>query len=277
MRSLYLSSLLLTTLWSAPIGGVAVMVKNSPITLFEIQQEMAQSHASAQISTDVLIRKKLEQLEASEKKLSVSSAEIKEEMARMAAQNNLTMDQFLDAMKNARGLSEDALKKKIEESLLGQKLYNTIAFSKMGQPSTDEEAEYYQLHLDEFSKPDRYEVTLYSAASAEALQAKIEDPMQNIEGINTKEESIASKNLNPQLTQILNKIEVGKFGPILPNGKNGFMSFYMKDKTNLITENLDSVRGQVDNMIMGEKRNQVLNDYFTRLRLSADIKVIRLP
>lgn len=55
------------------------------------------------------------------------------------------------------------------------------------------------------------------------------------------------------------------------------MSFYMKDKQNLITENLDSVRPQITNTIMGEKRNQVLNDYFTRLRLSAEIKVLRLP
>lgn len=277
MRSLLLTSLLLTTLWSAPIGGVAIMVKNSPITLYEVQQEMKQSKTTAQQSADTLIRKKLEQLEASEKKINVTSAEVQEEMERMAKQNNLSMDQFLDAMKNARGVSESELKEKIKESLTGQKLYNTIAFSKMAQPTAAEEAEYYQLHLDEFSKPERYDVITYTAASAESLQAKINDPMRNIENVSSKDESIPSKAINPQLLQILNKIEVGKFGPIIPNGKNGFMSFYMKDKPNLVTESLDSVRPQISNAIMGEKRNQVLNDYFTRLRLSADIKVLRLP
>lgn len=277
MRSLLLSSLLLTTLWSAPIGGVAIMVKNSPITLYEVQQEMKQSKTTAQQSADTLIRKKLEQLEASEKKINVTSAEIQEEMERMAKQNNLTMEQFLDAMQNARGIDQSELKEKIKESLTGQKLYSTIAFSKMAQPTAAEEAEYYQLHLDEFSKPERYDVTTYIAASSETLQAKINDPMRNVENVSSKDESIPSKAINPQLAQILNKIEVGKFGPIIPNGKNGFMSFYMKDKPNLITESLDSVRPQISNAIMGEKRNQVLNDYFTRLRLSADIKVLRLP
>jgi len=277
LRSLLLSSLLLATLWSAPIGGVAIMVKNSPITLYEVQQEMKQSKTSAQQSADTLIRKKLEQLEASEKKISVTSSEIQEEMERMAKQNNLSMEQFLDAMKNARGISQSELKAKIEESLIGQKLYSSIAFSKMAQPTAAEEADYYQLHLDEFSKPERYEVTTYSATSAELLQIKIEDPMRNIENVSSKDESIPSKAINPQLAQILNKIEVGKFGPIIPNGKKGFMSFYMKDKPNLVTESLDSVRPQISNAIMGEKRNQVLNDYFTRLRLSADIQVIRLP
>lgn len=277
MRSLLLSSLLFTSLWSATVGGVAVLVKDSPITLYEVQQEMKQSGTNAQISADTLIRKKLEQLEATEKKITVSSAEVQEEMERMAKQNNLSLEKFLDAMQSSRSLSQSDLKSKIEESLRGQKLYNSIAFSKMAQPTAQEEAEYYQLHLDEFSRPERYDVTTYTATSAEALQAKIDDPMRNIASVNAKEEKISSASINPQLAQILNKIEIGKFGPIIPNGQNGFMSFYMKDKPNLITENLDSVRPQISNAIMGEKRNQVLNDYFARLRLSADIKVVRLP
>lgn len=253
------------------------MVKNSPITLYEVQQEMKQSKTSAQQSADTLIRKKLEQLEASEKKITVTSAEVQEELEKMAKQNNLSMEKFLDAMQTARGINQSELKAKLEESLTGQKLYNAIAFSKMAQPTASEEAEYYQLHLDEFSQPEQYVVTTYIAASAEALQAKIEDPMRNVENVASKDETIPSKAINPQLSQILNKIEVGKFGPILPNGKNGFMSFYMKDKPNLVTENLDSVRPQISNAIMGEKRNQVLNDYFTRLRLGADIQILRLP
>ncbi|MDQ1298302.1 MAG: hypothetical protein QG558_841 [Campylobacterota bacterium] len=277
MRSLILSSLLFTFALSAPIGGVAILVKNSPITLYEVTQEMKQSGTDTTKSADALIRKKLEQLEAQEKKIIVTSLEVKEEMQRMAKQNNLTVEQFLNAMKSARNLGESDLKAKIEESLRGQKLYNSIAMSKMAQPTPTEEADYYQLHLDEFSHPDSYDVTMYVANSAETLQAKIEDPMRNVPNISTKDEKIPAKNINPQLAQILNKIEVGNFGPVLPNGKDSFMTFYMKDKQNLVTEPLDTVRPQIANIIMGEKRNQVLNDYFTRLRLSADIKVIRLP
>jgi hypothetical protein len=187
------------------------------------------------------------------------------------------MEQFLNAMQTVRGLSEKDLKAKVEETIKGQKLYSAIAFSKMAQPSAEEEAEYYHLHLDDFSRPESFDVTTYISTSQEALAAKIADPMRHVEAIQTKEENIPFGKINPQLAQILNKIPEGNFGPILPNGKNGFMSFYMRDKQNVITENLDSVRPQIANAIMGEKRNQVLNDYFTRLRLSADIKVLRLP
>lgn len=277
MRSFTLSVALATCLWSAPIGGVAVLVKNSPITLYEVQQEMKLSGTNATQSTDTLIRKKLEQLEASEKKIIVSSAEIDEELSRMAAQNNLSQEQFLNAMQTVRGLSEKDLRARVEESIKGQKLYSAIAFSKMAQPTAEEESEYYQLHLDEFSRPESFDVTTYVSPSQEALAAKIADPMRHIEIIQSKEESLPYAKINPQLAQILNKTAIGSFSPILPNGKNGFMSFYIREKNNVITENLESVRPQISNAIIGEKRNQVLNDYFTRLRLSADIKVMRLP
>jgi len=277
MRLITLSTLLAAYLWSAPIGGVAVLVKNTPITLFEIQQEMKQSGTSANQSADTLIRKKLEQLEAQEKKITVSSAEINEELERMAAQNKLSMEQFLNAMQTVRGLSEKDLRARVEESIKGQKLYSSIAFSKMGQPTAEEENEYYQLHMDEFSRPESFEVTTYVSSSQEALAAKIADPMRHIDSIESKDETIPYAKINPQLAQLLNKIPNGSFSPVLPNGKNGFMSFYMRDKLNVVTENLDTVRPQIANAILGEKRNQVLNDYFTRLRLSADIKVLRLP
>jgi peptidyl-prolyl cis-trans isomerase SurA len=277
MRSLTLSVVLSTFLWGAPIGGVAVLVKNTPITLHEVQQEMKQSGLSAPQSADNLIRKKLEQLEATEKKITVTSAEINEELARMAAQNNLSPEQFLNAMQTVRGLSEKDLKAKVEESIKGQKLYTAIAFSKMGQPSAEEENEYYQLHLDEFSRPESFDVTTYSSNSKEALAMQIADPMRHVENIQMKEENIPFGKINPQLAQILNKIPEGSFSTILPNGQNGFISFYMRDKQNIVTENIEAVRPQIANAILGEKRNQVLNDYFTRLRLSADIKILRLP
>lgn len=277
MRTILLSTFLSSLLLSAPIGGVAVLVKNSPITMQEITQEMKLSGTDATRSADTLIRKKLEQLEANEKKITVSSTEIQEELSRMAAQNNLSLDQFFEAMKTVRGLSNEELKKKVEESIKGQKLYNSIAFSKMAQPTPEEEAEYYQLHLNDFSIPESFEVTTYLSNSKEALETKITDPMRHIDLVSSKDEVIPYGKINPQLAQLLNKIEIGSFGPVLPHPEGGYMAFYMKEKNNVVTENLDSIRPQISNAIMNEKRNHVLNDYFTRLRLNAEVKILRLP
>lgn len=277
MRSIALSALLATFLWSAPVGGVAVLVKNNPITIHEVQQEMKQSGATAVQSADNLIRKKLEQLEATEKKISVTPLDIDEEIVRMAGQNNLSKEQFLSTMQSARGIDEKELRAKIEESIRGQKLYSTIAFAKMSQPSMEEEKEFYLLHLDEFSRPESFDVTTYFSYSKESLLGKLNDPMRNIESVQSQEENLPYAKINPQLAFILNKAKEGTFTPVFPSGQNGFMSFYLRAKNNVVTESFESVRTQLPNMIMGEKRNQVLNDYFTRLRLNADIKIVRLP
>jgi len=53
------------------------------------------------------------------------------------------------------------------------------------------------------------------------------------------------------------------------------MSFYMKEIASAQEGGVESVKDQIVNAIMGDKREQVLGDYFARLRHNADIKVIR--
>ena len=40
---------------------------------------------------------------------------------------------------------------------------------------------------------------------------------------------------------------------------------------------MESSKQQIKNIIMSKKREQVLNDYFARLKTNADIKYLRKP
>jgi len=53
------------------------------------------------------------------------------------------------------------------------------------------------------------------------------------------------------------------------------MSFYVKEIESASQTGIESVRNQIVNMIMADKREQVLSDYFARLRLNADIQTLR--
>jgi hypothetical protein len=55
------------------------------------------------------------------------------------------------------------------------------------------------------------------------------------------------------------------------------MSFYIKEKGEVNAPDLDAIKPQISNAIMGQKRETILKDYFDRQRLNAEIKVIRLP
>jgi len=276
MRKAFIFGSLAAMLYSSTIGGVAILVKNEPITLYDLQNEMRLSNLSQNDAVDSLIRKKLEQIEIDERHLSVNVQEVHEDIKAMAEQNHMSVSELYDAMLRVRGLTSEQLKEKIEEKLLGQKLYNAIAFSKLSQPTEQDEAEYYQLHLSEFRYAERFAVVLYNAASREQLQTKIDNPMFYSPEIRSEETTLEYAKLNPQLAQLLTTTPLNSFTPVIPGPNNSYISFFIKEKNDETTLPLEKVRSQITNAIMQERRTQVLNDYFARLRMNADIQVLRL-
>ena len=83
--------------------------------------------------------------------------------------------------------------------------------------------------------------------------------------------------ISPELASLLEHTALNSFTQIVPDGKGGFMSFYLKEISSAKERGLDSVRNQIMNMIMADKREQVLGDYFARLRYNTEIKILRMP
>ncbi len=274
-KILYL--LLLTSFLQAQmINGVAILVKKEPITLYDIEQEMRISNKKLNEVVDILIRKKLESQEIEERQIKVDSQEIHADLKNMAQQNNMTLSQLYAAMLKSRGLSEISLKQKIKEKILNQKLYGAIAFSKMGKPNEEDEKEYYKLHQDEYSYSDKFKVIIYTSASQQKLQEKIDNPMFYTPEVHSEPTELLYAKLNPRLAELLTNTPVDRFTSIIPSPDNRFMSFLIQEKSQKQTMPFEQVRAQVNSAIMQERRQSVLNDYFMRLRMNADIEIIRL-
>ncbi len=275
MKKAVLSAVLAAALGAQTIGGIAVLVKEKAITLYDVDQEMRQSNLSREKAIDGLIRKKLEQLEIEERGIKVSQEEVFEDIKAMAAQNQMSVSELYDAMLRARGLDADSFKMRIEEKLRGQKLYSAIAFSKLSPPEAADEEAYYQQHIDEFRYPQSFSLTLYSAASEKSLQAKMQNPMLNLPDVHTESVQIAHTQINPQLAQLLLATPEGSFTQTVPAPNNGYMTFFVERKNDLQTLPLEQVRAQVNSALMQERRNLVLNEYFERLRMNAQIERLR--
>lgn len=257
--------------------GVAVVVKNEAITMEDIKEEMKTSNVDVQKATDILIRQKLEAAEIKERKIVVSSSEVYDDIKKMASRNNMSISDFYDAVREANGLSSTQLKEKIKQKLQSQKLYSAIAYASIDEPSEEEISEYYQLHKENYAHPASFTVVIYDAASKELLQEKVDNPMFYSPEIATNEQVLPYDRISPELASLLSRTEVHTFTPIVPNGKGGFMSFYIKSVESAKEGGLESVKNQIINSIMADKREVVLNDYFTRLRDNADINIIRMP
>ncbi len=277
MYKILLTFVFIVSLNGEMVDGVAMVVKGNAITLYEIKELMQSSNIDADKASDILIRKKLEASEITERKIEVSSSEVYDDIKQTAAKNNMSISDFYKAVRDSNGLSSTGLKEKIKEKLLGQKLYAAIAYSNISQPSDSEIEEYFELHKDKFAHPSAFSVVIYVAKEKARLQEKVDNPMFYSPDIQTNDQVLPYDKISPELASLLEKTELNTFTPIVPDGKGSFMSFYIKGVESADESGIDSVRAQIMNLIMAEKREQVLSDYFARLRLNADIQTIRMP
>ncbi len=277
MNKIILTLLLTVGLYGQMIGGVAIVVKGSPITLYDIKKEMRLANVSAKNAADNLIRKKLEELEVLERRITASSDEVYKDIKQAAARNNMGVSDFYDAVRNSTGMSSTELKEQIKQKILSQKLYSSIAYSSISKPDEDDIKEYYELNKDEFNHPSAFYVDVYIATNQSRLQDKINNPMFHAPDIKTQEKKLLYSQISPELSRLLLDTSLNSFSPIIPDGKGSFMSFYLKSIESAQESDISDYKDQIIAKIMASQREQVLGEYFTRLRLNADIKQIRMP
>lgn len=277
MYKLFLSLLLINFLDASVYDGVAIVVKDKAITLFDLKQEMQVSQLDAKKASDILIRQKLEEIEIGERGIVVNSSEVYDEIKKTAARNNLNISEFYEAVRNSNGMSSTDLKKKIKQRLLSQKLYSAIAYASMSEPTENDIKEYYELHKDTYTHPSAFNVIIYQAKDKSRIQEKIDNPMFYSPDINTNEQTLPYSQISPELSSLLERTKLNNFTAIVPDGKKGFMSFYIKAIQSSKEGGLESVREQIANSIMGDKREITLRNYFDRLRQNIEIKTLRLP
>ncbi|MEK6658460.1 MAG: SurA N-terminal domain-containing protein [Campylobacterota bacterium] len=262
-------------LCAEPINGVSVIVKGDVITLYDVKEEMRALNANSTVATDSLIRKKLEAAEISERKISVTSSEVYDDIKKVAAANKMGIDEFYEAVRNSNGFSSAEFKEKTKEKLLSQKLYSAIAYSSVEPPKEDEIKEYFELHKEDFSHPTAFKTTIYSSHNKDALQKKITSPMYNATDVKVEEQILPYERISQELAKLLQNTQINSFTPIISEPNGSFVSFYLKETQNPKETNYEGLKNQIANLIMERKREQVLSDYFARLKGNAEIKVIR--
>ena len=277
MHKIFLTLVLATLLNAQVYDGVAIVVKDKAITLMDIRKEMENSKVNLEKASDALIRQKLEEIEIDDRKISVDASEVYDDIKKTAARNNLNISEFYEAVRNSNGMSSTELKEKVKQKLLSQKLYSAISYSAISEPSEDDVREYYELHKDDYKHPSEFTVIIYQAKEQSRLQEKIDNPMFYSPDIHTEEQTLPYERISPELASLLERTALNNFTTIVPDGQKGYMSFYLKEIKSAKDYGLESVRNQIINSIMGDKREIVLSSYFARLRQSADIKTLRTP
>lgn len=269
MKKLFLTSLILLSLNAKIIDKVIASVNKEPITSYDIQKISKQLHISPNQALNYLIDQKLIESEIKKRGISVDDYEIDEAMNKIAKENHLSLFEFKNILMQ-RG-EYKKFREKLKQNLLKQKLFENIVSSKL-QISPQEIKNYYNTHKDEFAIFKTIQVVKYTANNPEVLKNLFTNPFYSDKNIISQTIVYQWNKLPLDKLYLFKNTKVGQYTPIINEGLT-FSTYYIVNKEGKVYLPFEKVKDIIANKILQEKRNQILKDYFSKIKNRADIKI----
>ena len=254
------------------INGIAAIVENEPITLYEVYSLKEQLRASEQDALNLLIRDRLEDAQIKNLNISVTPFELNDRIEAIAKQNGMTNSQFRSSIQ-AQGMDFLEFKNNIEKKMLQEKLYKSI-LAEAGKNVNEQKAKmYFDANPDKFKVFSTAKVVLYRAKNPEELEAQKTSPSL-LSSVQTQELSLDYQSIDPRLAAIIAGTNNGEFTQIL-QGADSFDMFYVKEKIGSYTPSFADVKDNVINELYQGEQEKLMADYFDKLRAKAKIQILR--
>ena len=254
------------------INGIAAIVENEPITLYEVYSLKEQLRASEQDALNLLIRDRLEDAQIKNLNISVTPFELNDRIESIAKQNGMTNSQFRSSIQ-AQDMDFLEFKNNIEKKMLQEKLYKSI-LAEAGKNVNEQKAKmYFDANPDKFKVFSTAKVVLYRAKNPEELEAQKTSPSL-LNSVRTQELSLDYQSIDPRLATIIAGTNNGEFTQIL-QGADSFDMFYVKEKIGSDTPSFADVKDNVINELYQGEQEKLMADYFDKLSAKAKIQILR--
>ncbi len=276
LRTLFVGLLLLAApLAAGLVDAVSIVVNDRPITLYEIYKTEKSLGLPKTKAIEFLIKKRIREEELARLGIHVDDFDVNSEIERIARQNGIDSLKMRTILAK-QGVDWEAYKKRIREKLLQERLYRQILSTKIQSPSDETLKEYYRLHIDAFSLPEKIRVIQYSSAEKRALLKAMENPLATVPGVVRKQETLETEGLNPELLFLLTKTPKGEFTEIVPVGRQ-YVAFLVQDFVNPRPLPFEKVKQKVFAQWMEQKQKEAIESHFEKLRAAATVKIVRTP
>ena len=270
------ATLLFSPANAATIDGVSVIINKEPITLFDVFKYSQRFNISKKESLDILVRQKLEESEIKKQSITVDSFEVDQYIENLAISNNMSQYDFLNMIRS-KNIDVSEYKEDLKKKLQRDKLYKKIVSTKMQQMGDGELQAYYNENLNEFSQAGSFEVTIYTSAKQQSHVANQNNPMSAASDVELKEGKLEAAKTDPKLTALLNKTAIGKFSSIVKPDANNYAMFFVKDKQNVQSVAFADAKNYIYSKLSEGKEQKAIEEYFEKLKSSANIQVLRAP
>ena len=269
MKKILLASLIFLSLNAKIVDKIVAVVNNSPITSYDIKTLQNNLHINKNQALNMLIDKKLIQNEIKKRGISVDDYEINDAMRNIAKRNNMSLFEFENILTQKGELEK--FKKELKENLLKQKLFSQIVNSKL-KITPDEIKKYYETHKDEFSVFKNIQVVKYSSNNPETLKNLSNNPYFNNPNLKMSIKTYSYNDLPLDKLYLFKNTKEGQFTPVINEGLN-YVRYFISKKQGKVYLPFDKVKNIIAQKLATQKRNEILKEYFDRVKNRADIKI----
>ncbi len=99
-------------------------------------------------------------------------------------------------------------------------------------------------------------------------------PMANFQEVQKTNVVFEQSSLQPKIKYLLNSTDERDFSPIFTANSN-FVMLYVSKKEDVAVTKFEDVKDNILQILYDENQKRYLQDFFEKLKLSADIKAVR--
>ena len=255
------------------VDAIALVVNEEPITVYDIEEKMATSNQKKSDAVSELIDEVLFNQEIAKKDITADIFDINNHLEKIAAQNGMDLYTFKSIIKQ-KYKDYDAFEENTRLQVLKQKLAQQVIRGKLKIANDNDLKIYYENNQSAFKTATKVNVVQYTSKSKKELLATLRNPMRTSDTVLKIPVSLDQDKLNSQLRYLINDTKINQFTPIFAANKQ-YVSLLIKAKEGVSILPFDEVKQRIFNVVMRDREKAFLKEYFEKLKLTADIKIIR--
>ncbi len=255
------------------IDAIALVVNDTPITQYDIKKRMKEKNLTEENATSQLVDEALFEGLVRKYNITADLFDVNNYLDRIAASNGMDLYFFKSIIKQ-KYKDFSKYEEQTKKLIIRQKLIDRLVKGNLKIANEEDLKIYYDNNKNLFQVSSNIKALQFSSKNKNLLTKAMKNPRENFSEVMKTPVDLDQNNLNPQLRYILNETKENQFTPIF-NANKHFVSLLILRKEGVQNIALENVKDRIFNIIMQDREKKYLEDYFEKLKLSADIKIVR--
>ncbi|QKF80662.1 peptidyl-prolyl cis-trans isomerase [Halarcobacter ebronensis] len=263
----------ISALFGEFVNGIAITVNDDPITLYDIQKKEIELNVSKDKAVSELIDETLFNQLIKKYNITADLFDVNNYLEKVAASNGMDLYTFKSVVKQ-RFNDYEKYEEQTRQQIIRQKLIDKLVRGNIKIATEEDLKIYYENNPSMFNLANNVKAVQYTSKDRNSLMSAMNNPMAAIDGVTKSNVQLNQESMNPQIRYLISQTEVNQFTAIFTMEKE-YTTLLLTEKSDEKTLKFEDVKDRIFNILMQDREQKYLKDYFEKMKLSAEINIIR--